>query len=92
MTSLSHELRTPLNAIVGKAQLMKLQQQALQLSENEQQLLLKLIAHQGKIVSRTEFAQALGGQAQELLVTYRDQGDLLVQEWPETGLKEGAAR
>ncbi len=94
------------------------QQQALQLSENEQQLLIKLIAHQGKIISRTELALALGetdaylagraldiaisrlrkklvqlsGQPQELLVTYRNQGYLLVQEWPETGLKEGAAR
>ena len=88
------------------------------LSENEQQLLIKLIAHQGKIISRTELALALGetdtylagraldiaisrlrkklvqlsGQAEELLVTYRNQGYLLVQEWPEAGIKEGTAR
>lgn len=94
------------------------QQHALQLSENEQQLLIKLIAHQGKIISRTELALALGetdtylagraldiaisrlrkklvqlsGQAEELLVTYRNQGYLLVQEWPDAGIKGVAAR
>lgn len=92
------------------------QQQVLQLSENEQQLLIKLIAHQGKIISRSELALALGetdtylagraldiaisrlrkklvqlsGQTRELLVTYRNQGYLLVQEWPEPAVADAA--